>query len=136
MNENKPVGDQAKWWSILPDTVRAAFGGLVVGLAIPILLLLGIAAFDALPDNGKGANVVAIVGSITTVIGTMVGGYVGARVGASSAEKSTEGAERGRAAEGIRLQEALGMLTDDKAAEAMDRADERLRKSGLQHPRR
>jgi amino acid transporter len=69
-----------------PTRVREMTGAIVAGIGLIALVIVVGLAIVMLPENGRGANIVAIASSGFGVIGAIVGAYFGVR----SANQATQ----------------------------------------------
>ncbi|MGI8804267.1 MAG: hypothetical protein ACR2IN_00960 [Thermoleophilaceae bacterium] len=102
---------------------------IVAGGGLLAILLIVLIAVTALPDGRAamgGESVVAIASGAVTAVATVVSAYFGIRAANVAREESTKAAERGQ----IYASELAGARPED-AAQANERADERIRGLGL-----
>jgi hypothetical protein len=94
------------------DLARIRYG---IVLILAAFALLGVVFGVAITHFSAAADVVAVVGSVTTFVGTIFGAHLGAQAGASS----KEAAEAGRAKTENALRVALAKLDAEAATEVI-----------------
>jgi len=94
------------------DLARLRYGARLIGGAF---LLLGVVFSIGAAKITGGAEMVAALGSMTTVVGTIIGAFFGVQI----ASHGKETAEAGRTRAEQAAQVALGKLNPDDASEVI-----------------
>jgi len=84
-----------------PDETRLMYGAILIGAAF---LLLGVVFGIGISKMTGGADLVAALGSVTTVVGTIIGTFFGVQIGSHGKEAAEKAART-----------ALGKLDPDTA---------------------
>ena len=84
-----------------PDETRLMYGAILIGAAF---LLLGVVFGIGISKMTGGADMVAALGSVTTVVGTIIGTFFGVQIGSHGKEAAEKAART-----------ALGKLDPDTA---------------------
>ncbi|MES1240966.1 MAG: hypothetical protein ABUT39_05045 [Acidobacteriota bacterium] len=93
------------------STDELKYGAALLVIIVGLLLIAGLAWLLPVKDGWTAANVIALVGTLTTFLGTVVGAFLGVRVGAAGKQKSDEIAHRALAA--LSPSEAARVLQTD-----------------------
>lgn len=80
------------------------FGGALIVVVLG-LIVFGLLAYWLPAKDWKAADVIALVGTLTTFLGTVVGAFLGVQVGSAGKQKAEDLANR-----------ALGALPSEEAA--------------------
>ena len=95
-----------------PDETRLRYGALLIGAAF---LLLGVVFGIGVSKMTGGADMVAALGSVTTVVGTIIGTFFGVQIGSHGKEAAEVGRSEAEAAARV----ALGKLEPEDASEVI-----------------
>jgi uncharacterized membrane protein len=81
------------------------YGGALIVILVGLAVIALLSYFLPVKESWKAADVIALVGTLTTFLGTVVGAFLGVQVGAAGKQKAENLANR-----------ALGALAPAEAA--------------------
>jgi len=84
------------------------YGGALVVVVLGLCVFAGLSYLLPVKEGWKSADVIALVGTLTTFLGTVVGAFLGVQVGSAGKQKSEDLANR-----------ALGALPAPEAARVL-----------------
>jgi Na+/glutamate symporter len=96
-----------------PTRVREMGGAIVAGIGLIALVLVVAIALLTLPEDQRGANIVAIASSGFGVIGAIVGAYFGVR----SANQAVQTVKEQARSDQARSDQALSDQREERVAE-------------------
>lgn len=89
------------------------YGTALIVVVLGLFLIAGLAWLLPVKDGWTAANVIGLVGTLTTFLGTVVGAFLGVQVGAAGKSRSDEVARRALAA--LSPADAANVLKKEKA---------------------